>query len=134
VCLRDMMICVKVWDSRNLEEPLFLLQGHMDTITSLRVDPVGSYLLSNSMDSTGSFINVTIAMTALPLTFCLCLFQCAFGIFNRSLRPNDASRFSLVRLITPRSISSKRAGPATARMLLLDPPIAWCTFGIQRHE
>jgi Prp8 binding protein len=38
------------WDVRKPDNEVFRLLGHMDTITSLRLDPTGSYLLSNSLD------------------------------------------------------------------------------------
>eukprot|EP01129_Flabellula_baltica_P007030 TRINITY_DN2692_c0_g1_i1.p2 TRINITY_DN2692_c0_g1~~TRINITY_DN2692_c0_g1_i1.p2 ORF type:complete len:191 (-),score=35.07 TRINITY_DN2692_c0_g1_i1:15-587(-) len=41
---------IRCWDTRNLDKELFVLPGHGDSITSLRLDPYGSYLLSNSMD------------------------------------------------------------------------------------
>eukprot|EP01122_Echinamoeba_exundans_P006136 TRINITY_DN1669_c0_g1_i1.p1 TRINITY_DN1669_c0_g1~~TRINITY_DN1669_c0_g1_i1.p1 ORF type:complete len:359 (-),score=76.63 TRINITY_DN1669_c0_g1_i1:1096-2172(-) len=40
------------WDLRLTKEPVFVMAGHADTITSLRIDPRGEYILSNSMDST----------------------------------------------------------------------------------
>jgi Prp8 binding protein len=41
---------VQAWDRRKMAVA-FTLQGHTDTITSLRLSPDGSYLLSNAMDS-----------------------------------------------------------------------------------
>jgi Prp8 binding protein len=41
---------IHCWDLRKPNTEVFRLLGHGDTITSLRLDPFGSYLLSNSMD------------------------------------------------------------------------------------
>ena len=41
---------VKVWDLRKVAVAM-TLKGHTDTITSLRVSPDGSHLLSNAMVS-----------------------------------------------------------------------------------
>ncbi|EFA74568.1 WD40 repeat-containing protein [Heterostelium album PN500] len=43
---------VRVYDIRNNESELMILQGHSDTVTGLSVSPDGSHLLSNSMDNT----------------------------------------------------------------------------------
>ena len=43
---------IKKWDIRQLTNPLFKLEGHTDTVTSLNVDLDGTRLLSNSMDNT----------------------------------------------------------------------------------
>eukprot|EP01128_Nolandella_sp_AFSM9_P008017 TRINITY_DN45_c0_g1_i1.p1 TRINITY_DN45_c0_g1~~TRINITY_DN45_c0_g1_i1.p1 ORF type:complete len:387 (+),score=91.33 TRINITY_DN45_c0_g1_i1:206-1366(+) len=40
------------FDIRKIDQELFNLVGHGDSVTSLRLDPFGSYLLSNSMDHT----------------------------------------------------------------------------------
>ena len=42
-----------MWDRRKIgaEELSFKLEGHADTITSMRLSPDGSYLMSNAMDS-----------------------------------------------------------------------------------
>jgi len=42
---------IKCWDCRNASEPLFKLQGHVDTITSLSLSKDENYLLSNGMDN-----------------------------------------------------------------------------------
>ena len=42
---------IKVWDLRT-NSILYLLKGHMDTVTGLKLSRDGSYLLSNSMDNT----------------------------------------------------------------------------------
>ena len=42
----------QVWDLRR-NDMVYTMQGHMDTITGLRLSPNGYYLLSNSMDNTG---------------------------------------------------------------------------------
>jgi Prp8 binding protein len=42
---------IKVWDLRK-NELLYILRGHLDTVTGLAVSADGSYLLSNSMDNT----------------------------------------------------------------------------------
>ena len=44
---------IRLFDLRNPMEPMYKLSGHTDTITCLRLDPFGSYLLSNSFDSAG---------------------------------------------------------------------------------
>jgi len=41
---------IHCWDTRNINQEIFRLMGHRDTVTSLRMDPFGSYLLSNAMD------------------------------------------------------------------------------------
>lgn len=58
---------VKVWDLRRCTaaaedaeegqagrgvEPVMKLEGHVDTITGMRVSPDGAYLLTNAMDCT----------------------------------------------------------------------------------
>lgn len=35
----------------------YKMPGHTDTVTSLRLSPDGSYVLSNSMDNSGMLIN-----------------------------------------------------------------------------
>ncbi|KMZ74558.1 putative WD-repeat protein [Zostera marina] len=42
---------VKVWDLRR-NEKIITLQGHSDMMTGMQLSPDGSYLLTNSMDST----------------------------------------------------------------------------------
>ena len=42
---------IKAWDLR-MNELVYTLEGHGDTITGLSVSPDGSFLLSNAMDST----------------------------------------------------------------------------------
>ncbi|KAJ3281331.1 hypothetical protein HK104_000082 [Borealophlyctis nickersoniae] len=42
---------IKAWDMRK-EEVVYSLQGHLDTVTGLRLSPDGDYLLSNAMDNT----------------------------------------------------------------------------------
>ena len=41
---------MQAWDKRK-NDVSFVLSGHTDTITSLRLSPDGSYLMSNAMDS-----------------------------------------------------------------------------------
>jgi len=41
---------IRAWDKRK-NDVSFVLNGHGDTITSLRLSPDGSYLMSNAMDS-----------------------------------------------------------------------------------
>jgi len=41
---------IHCWDVRKPTAELYRLLGHRDTVTSLRLDPMGSYLLSNGMD------------------------------------------------------------------------------------
>ena len=41
---------MQVWDRRKTEIS-FTLEGHSETLTSLRLSPNGSYLMSNAMDS-----------------------------------------------------------------------------------
>ncbi|KAG1464821.1 hypothetical protein G6F46_003050 [Rhizopus delemar] len=42
---------IKVWDVRK-NQTAYTLEGHLDTVTGLRLSPDGSNLLSNSMDNT----------------------------------------------------------------------------------
>ena len=44
----------QVWDLRQAEFA-YKMAGHADSITGLRLSPDGSYLLSNSMDSSGVY-------------------------------------------------------------------------------
>ena len=46
------MFITQVWDLRQ-NEMAYKMTGHADSITGLRLSPDGSYLLSNSMDSSG---------------------------------------------------------------------------------
>lgn len=43
---------IHTYDTRDLSKPLYSMKGHTDTILSLKLDPYGSFLLSNSMDNT----------------------------------------------------------------------------------
>lgn len=43
---------VSAWDIRKPTAPIYTLSGHAETITSLKIDPEGSFLLSASMDNT----------------------------------------------------------------------------------
>jgi Prp8 binding protein len=43
---------LKCWDTRK-NGMLFQMKGHSDSPTGLRLSPDGSYIASNSMDSTG---------------------------------------------------------------------------------
>lgn len=49
--------CIKVWDLRK-GQVSFKMAGHTDTVTSLRLSPDGSNLLSNSMDNTAKIWDV----------------------------------------------------------------------------
>ena len=49
---------IKKWDLRKPEEPLLILRGHTDSITSLQLNPDGTKILSNSMDNTVRCWNV----------------------------------------------------------------------------
>ncbi|KAJ3054165.1 U5 small nuclear ribonucleoprotein [Rhizophlyctis rosea] len=42
---------IRAWDLRK-DDVVYELQGHLDTITGLRLSPDGDYLLSNAMDNT----------------------------------------------------------------------------------
>lgn len=42
---------VKVWDTRNLKVEI-TMEGHTDTVTSLKLSPNGHHVLSNAMDNT----------------------------------------------------------------------------------
>ena len=42
-----------MWDVRK-KEISYVLKGHQDTLTGLRLSNDGSYLLSNAMDNTGN--------------------------------------------------------------------------------
>ncbi len=48
----------QVWDLRKVQLE-GMLPGHSDTITGLSLSPDGSYLLSNSMDCTGSVLHAS---------------------------------------------------------------------------
>ncbi|KAI8851879.1 CG3436-like protein [Chytridium lagenaria] len=48
---------IKAWDVRK-NEVVYTLQGHLDTITGLRLSPDGSNLLSNAMDNTARIWDV----------------------------------------------------------------------------
>ena len=43
---------ITAWDVRKPSTPSWTMKGHADTVTSLKVDPEGSFLLSASMDNT----------------------------------------------------------------------------------
>jgi Prp8 binding protein len=43
---------IRVWDTRQTDAPVTVLAGHTEAVTCVRVDPFGSYLLSNSIDRT----------------------------------------------------------------------------------
>lgn len=40
------------WDARKSEKPLYLMEGHKDTITGISLSPDGNHILSNAMDNT----------------------------------------------------------------------------------
>lgn len=44
---------LQIWDMRK-NDVLYKMNGHMDSITGLTLSPDGSYVMSNSMDNTGS--------------------------------------------------------------------------------
>lgn len=43
---------VRCWDSRKSDTPLYLMEGHKDSITGISLSPDGNHILSNSMDNT----------------------------------------------------------------------------------
>lgn len=43
---------ISAWDLRKTSAPAWSMKGHTDTVSSLKVDPEGSFLLSSSMDNT----------------------------------------------------------------------------------
>lgn len=81
--------CISAWDSRSLssrkdqlspsstannarpaaEKPLFILSGHTNSVTSLKVSPDNQTLLSNSMDSTVRTWNIRPFVAAAPNPF-----------------------------------------------------------------
>ena len=51
--LTEAVVCVEqVWDLRQ-NKLIYNMHGHGDSVTGLALSSEGSYLLSNSMDSTG---------------------------------------------------------------------------------
>jgi len=70
------------WDIRKPNTEVFRLAGHSDTITCLRLDPYGSYLLSNSMDKD---LRVWDIRPYAPVQRCVKLFNGAQHNFEQSL-------------------------------------------------
>jgi Prp8 binding protein len=70
------------WDIRKPDAELFRLMGHRDTITCLRLDPYGSYILSNSMDST---LRVWDIRPFAPMQRCVKVFSGTVHNFEQNL-------------------------------------------------
>ena len=49
---------IKKWDMRKADQPLLVLRGHTDSITSVQLNSDGTQILSNSMDNTVRCWNV----------------------------------------------------------------------------
>lgn len=112
---------IKVWDRRKIgaEELSFKLEGHADSITSLRLSPDGSYLMSNAMDSS---IRIWDVRPFAPTDRCIKTFNGAVHNFEKNLiRSNwapdgrritsgSADRFVYVWDTTSRNILYKLPG------------------------
>lgn len=77
---------ITCWDLRSTTEPVFTMTGHADTITSLRIDPRGEYILSNAMDSTVRIWDIRPFFdTSKSQSRCVKLFQGAMHNMDKSL-------------------------------------------------
>jgi len=85
---------VHCWDVRKPNTEVFRLLGHSDTITCLRLDPYGSYLLSNSMDKD---LRVWDIRPYAPVQRCVKIFNGAQHNFEQNLiKCNWSSDGSLI--------------------------------------
>jgi len=73
---------IRCWDSRKTDKELFILSGHSNTITSLRLHPYGSYILSNAMDNE---IRIWDIRPYAPLQRCVKVLVGASNNFENSL-------------------------------------------------
>jgi Prp8 binding protein len=109
---------VKAWDRRKMQVS-FTLPGHTDTITSLRLSPDGSYLLSNAMDSS---LRIWDVRPYAPAERCIKkidgavhnfeknLLRCNWSPDGRRITAGSADRFVYVWDTTKRQILYKLPG------------------------
>eukprot|EP01125_Pyxidicula_operculata_P011989 TRINITY_DN3931_c0_g1_i1.p1 TRINITY_DN3931_c0_g1~~TRINITY_DN3931_c0_g1_i1.p1 ORF type:complete len:346 (+),score=66.91 TRINITY_DN3931_c0_g1_i1:28-1065(+) len=79
---------IHCWDTRKPNTEVFRLVGHRDTITCLRLDPYGSYLLSNAMDNE---LRVWDIRPFAPLQRCIKTFMGAQNSFEKILLKSNWS-------------------------------------------
>jgi len=72
---------IRVWDRRKTEIS-FTLEGHSETLTSLRLSPNGSYLMSNAMDSS---LRIWDVRPYAPTDRCIKIFTGAVHNFEKNL-------------------------------------------------
>ncbi|KAG1433629.1 hypothetical protein G6F57_022013 [Rhizopus arrhizus] len=72
---------VKVWDVRK-NQVAYTMEGHLDTVTGMRLSPDGSYLLTNSMDNT---VRIWDIKPFAPNDRCLKVFEGAPHGFEKNL-------------------------------------------------
>merc|ERR1712118_377112 len=72
---------VQAWDRRK-KAVAFSLSGHTDTLTSLRLSPDGSYLMSNAMDSS---LRIWDVRPYAPSDRCIKIFNGASHNFEKNL-------------------------------------------------
>jgi len=73
---------IHTWDIRKPDAESFRMLGHTDTITCIRLDPFGSYILTNSMDKD---LRVWDVRPFAPLQRCVKIFQGAQHNFEQNL-------------------------------------------------
>merc|ERR1712118_469726 len=124
---------VQAWDRRK-KAVAFLLSGHTDTLTSLRLSPDGSYLMSNAMDSsvriwdvrpyapqerckkmlTGAVVRLSalckLLMSSVQHNFEKNLLRCNWSPDGRPVASGSADRFVYVWDTTTRQILYKLPG------------------------
>ena len=72
---------ITAWDRRKTEV-VFTLEGHGDTLTSLKLSPDGSYLMSNAMDSS---LRIWDVRPFAPADRCIKVFNGAVHNFEKNL-------------------------------------------------
>jgi Prp8 binding protein len=109
---------IKVWDLRK-DDLAYKLQGHNDTITSLRLSPDGAYVLSNAMDNTVRLWDVR---PFAPEQRCLRVFhgnqhnfeknllRCCWSPSGEQISAGSADRFVYIWDVSSRKILYKLPG------------------------
>merc|ERR1711998_376092 len=109
---------IRAWDKRK-NDVAFVLAGHSDTVTSLRLSPDGSYLMSNAMDSSVRIWDVRPyaplerckkMLTGAVHNFEKNLLRCSWSPDGRRVASGSADRFVYVWDTTTRQILYKLPG------------------------
>eukprot|EP00033_Pygsuia_biforma_P002143 GCRY01002378.1.p1 GENE.GCRY01002378.1~~GCRY01002378.1.p1 ORF type:complete len:345 (+),score=50.83 GCRY01002378.1:175-1209(+) len=110
---------IKAFDTRKPVDPLYVMKGHVDSVTGLELSPDGSFLLSNSMDNSVRMWDVR---PYAPTNRCLKTFRghqhnfeknllrCAWSSDGRQISAGSADRFVYVWNVNSTKIMYKLPG------------------------